>query len=109
MTSAKLLRYNGYIEAHHNGGTRMSSPFKPLADRVVMTREAAQEKTTSGIFLPENAKEKLAVFTVVAVGPDVKEVKAKDRVIYNGYASEVKHGNVDYIIVKEEEILATVA
>ena len=87
----------------------MSSPIKPLGDRVVMKREVAEEKTASGLYLPDNAKEKVAIFEVMAVGPDVKEVQVKDRVIYNGYSSEVRHNAVDYIIAKEEEILAKIA
>ena len=53
----------------------MSSPLTPLADRVVAVKEAAQTKTASGLFLPDNAKEKSQVAVVDAVGPDVKTLK----------------------------------
>ena len=86
----------------------MSTPIKPLGDRVVAVREQAAEKTTSGLYLPDNSKEKTAVFSVEAVGPDVKSVKKGDRILYNGYTSEFKFDEKDYLIIKEEDILATV-
>lgn len=86
----------------------MSTSIKPLADRVVAVREKAAEKTASGLYLPDNAKEKLAIFTVEAVGPDVKSVKKGDRILYNGYANEITFNNEEILIVKEEDILATI-
>jgi chaperonin GroES len=86
----------------------MSTSIKPLADRVVAVREKAAEKTASGLYLPDNAKEKVSIFTVQAVGPDVKTVKKGDRILYNGYANEITFNNEDILIVKEEDILATV-
>ena len=88
----------------------MTTPIKPLADRLVAVREAAQEKTASGLYLPDNAKEKPVLATVVALGPDVKTVKIGDRVIYKEYTTtELKVDGTDYLIVKEEDVLATVA
>lgn len=86
----------------------MSTSIKPLADRVVAVREKAAAKTAGGLYLPDNAKEKVAIFTVQAVGPDVKNVKKGDRILYNGYANEITFNNEDILIVKEEDILATV-
>jgi chaperonin GroES len=86
----------------------MSTSIKPLADRVVAVREKAAEKTASGLYLPDNAKEKVSIFTVQAVGPDVKTVQKGDRILYNGYANEITFNNEDILIVKEEDILATV-
>lgn len=86
----------------------MSTSIQPLADRVVAVREKAAEKTAGGLYLPDNAKEKLAIFTVQAIGPDVKNVKKGDRILYNGYANEITFNNEDILIVKEEDILATV-
>lgn len=87
----------------------MSSPIKPLADRVVAIREEAQEKTASGIYLPDAAKEKPTLAEVVAVGPDVKGVKKGDRIIHKDYTStEITVDNQEYLIVKEEDVLATV-
>ena len=81
--------------------------IKPLADRVVAKKEAASNKTASGLLLGE-AKEKSTVATVESVGPDVKNVKAGDRILYCEYsATEVKMDGTEYLIVKEEDILAT--
>ena len=81
--------------------------IKPLADRIVATKEAALEKTASGIYLGE-AKEKPSYATVQAIGKDVKNIKKGDRIIYREYsATEIKIENKDYLIIKEEDILAT--
>lgn len=86
----------------------MSTPIKPLADRVVATREEAQTKTASGLYLPDNAKEKPVVAKVEAVGPDVKAVKTGDRILYKEYSTtEIKIDQTEYLVVKEEDILAT--
>lgn len=86
----------------------MNTPIKPLGDRVVATREKAAERTASGLYIPEAAQEKTAIFTVEATGSDVKAVKVGDRILYNGYTSEFKYDGTDYLIIKEEDILATV-
>jgi chaperonin GroES len=87
----------------------MNAPIKPLADRVVAVREQAQTKTASGIFLPDNAKEKPVVATVVAVGPDVKSLSIGDKIVYKEYSTtELKINDTEYLIVKEEDVLATV-
>lgn len=87
----------------------MSVPIKPLADRVAMVREVAANQTTSGIYLPDNAKEKPVLAKVVAVGPDVKGVKTGDKVVYKEYSTtELKVDGTEYLLVKEEDILAKV-
>lgn len=87
----------------------MSTPIKPLADRVVAEREVAQTKTASGLFLPDNAKEKPVVAKICAVGPDVKSVKVGARILYKEYSTtEVSIDGKEFLIVKEEDILATV-
>lgn len=86
----------------------MSTPIKPLADRVVATREEAATKTASGLYLPTNAKEKPAYAVVQAVGPEVKAVKKGDRVVFKEYSTtELKVDNTEYLIIKEEDVLAT--
>lgn len=86
----------------------MSTPIKPLADRVVAVREVAQSKTASGLYLPDNAKEKPVVAKVEAVGPDVKGIKKGDKILYKEYSTtEIKIDGLEYLIVKEEDILAT--
>lgn len=87
----------------------MSVNIKPLADYVVVEQEQPETKTASGIYLPAGAQEKPKVAKVVAVGKAVKEVKVGDRVVYGGYSNtEVKHDGKDYILIKEENIYATV-
>jgi chaperonin GroES len=87
----------------------MSTNIQPLADYVVATAEEAESKTASGLYLPDNAKEKPKTAKVVAVGPDVKQVKVGDRIIYKSYSTtDVKVGSEEYMLVKEEDILATV-
>jgi len=86
----------------------MTSPIKPLGDRVVAIREEAQQMTASGLYLPDNAKEKPIFAKVVAVGPDAKAVKVGDKILYKDYAiTEVKVDTINYLIVREEDILAT--
>jgi chaperonin GroES len=81
--------------------------IKPLADRVVAKKEAETKTTASGILLGE-AKEKSNLAVIESVGPDVKEVKKGDRIIYRDYsATEIKIDNEEYLVIKEEDILAT--
>ncbi len=87
----------------------MNAPIKPLADRVVAVKEEAATKTASGLYLPDNAKEKPVLAKVVAVGPDVKSLKVGDKIVYKEYSTtELKIDSVEYLIVKEEDVLATV-
>ena len=89
----------------------------PLLDRVVIKQLEAEEKTKSGIILASSAQEKPQEAEVVAVGPggviDGKEVtmqvKPGDRVIYSKYAgNEVKLDEEEYVIVRQNDILAVV-
>ena len=91
--------------------------MKPLGDRVVIKNMEAEETTKGGIILTAAAKEKPLMAEVIAVGPggvvDGKEVvmnvKVGDQVIYSKYAgTEVKLDGVEYIIVKQSDILAIV-
>ena len=91
----------------------MSFGIKPLGARVVIKRLAAEEKTQSGIVLPGQAKEQPQMAEVVAVGPGTEEekmeLKAGDTVIFSKYAgTEVKYQGEEYIIMKQEDILAKV-
>lgn len=86
----------------------MSVPIKPLADRVVAVREVAPTKTASGIYLPDVSKEKPVLATVKAIGPEVKEINVGDKIVYKEYSTtELKIDGVEYLIVKEEDVLAT--
>lgn len=97
----------------------MTVKLQPLADYVVAVAEEAKTKTASGLYLPEKSTEKPKVAKVVAIGPgrvgDDNEripmtVKVGDRIIYKSFSpTEVKVEGEDYLLVKEEDILATVA
>jgi chaperonin GroES len=88
----------------------MSTLIAPLADRVVAVREEAKTQTASGIYLPDSSKEKPVMAQVKAIGADVKHVKVGDKIIYKEYSTtELKIDGTEYLIVKEEDILATVA
>ena len=92
--------------------------LKPLGDRIVVKQVEAQEKTKSGIVLPDTAKEKPQEAKVVAVGTGkllddgvVKalEVKSGDRILYGKYSgTEVRVEGEDYLILREEDVLAVV-
>jgi len=87
--------------------------IKPLADRVLIEPAAAETKTSSGLYIPDTAKEKPQKGIVVAVGSGTKEnpmtVKAGDHVLYGKYAgTELQHDGKDFLIMKESDILAIV-
>ena len=87
--------------------------IKPLADRVLVEPAAAETKTSSGIIIPDSAKEKHQKGTVVAVGSGTKDnpitVTIGDSVLYGKYAgTELQHEGKDYLIMKESDILAIV-
>ena len=87
----------------------MSVKVQPLSDYVVAQAEEAQTKTAAGLYLPEKSAEKPKVAKVVAVGKEVKQLKVGDRILYKSYSpTEVKVEGEDYILVKEEDVLATV-
>ena len=87
----------------------MAVKFKPLADRLLIEPVAAEEKTSSGIIIPDTAKEKPLTGKVIAVGPGKKDesmsVKKGDTVLYGQYSgTEIKIENGDYLIMKESDI-----
>lgn len=87
--------------------------IKPLADRVVIEPSPAEEKTASGIIIPDTAKEKPQKGTVMAVGNGLKDipmtVKVGDTVIYGKYAgTEVTFDGNIYLIMKESDIYAII-
>lgn len=84
-------------------------PIKPLGERVIATREESATKTATGLYLPTGAKEKSQIAIVKAVGSDVKNIKTGDRIIVREYSTtDVKVDKVEYMIVKEEDVLAIV-
>ena len=87
--------------------------IKPLADRVLIEPAAAETKTSSGIIIPDTAKEKPQKGAVVAVGSGTKDnpitVSVGDLVLYGKYAgTELQHEGKDFLIMKESDILAIV-
>lgn len=83
--------------------------LQPLADRLVAKPLEAQEKTSSGFYVPDSAKEKPQVGEVIAVGKDVKEIKVGDQVVYEQFKVEtIKVDGQETLIMKEENVLAVV-
>ena len=87
--------------------------IKPLADRVLIQPMQAEEKTASGIIIPDTAKEKPQKGTVIAVGPGTKDekmdLKAGDSVLYGKYSgTEIEIDNTDYLIMRQSDILAII-
>jgi chaperonin GroES len=93
--------------------------LKPLGDRVIIKVLEKEEKTSSGIVLPDKAKEKPQEGEVVAVGPgkilddgskSQMDVKAGDKVVFSKYAgTEIKIDNEEYLIVRQDDILGIFA
>ena len=96
----------------------MSKTIRPLNDRVLLKRIEAEQKTAGGILIPDNAKEKPAEGKVIAVGSgkvlengtrQVLGVSAGDKVLFGKWSgSEVKMNGEDYLLLKEDEILAII-
>ncbi|XPV75454.1 MAG: co-chaperone GroES [Desulfovibrio sp.] len=92
--------------------------LKPLGDRVLVKRLDVEEKTTSGIYIPDSAKEKPMQAVVVAAGPGAKDekgevtpltVKEGDVVLFAKYAgNEIAINGGDHLIMREDDILAIV-
>ena len=97
----------------------MEVTFQPLGDRVVIKPLEEEEVTKGGLVLPDTAREKPQKGEVVAVGPgrlgdDGKrldmEVKVKDKIVYSKYAgTELKEDDVEYLILRESDILAKIS
>jgi chaperonin GroES len=92
--------------------------FRPLHDRVVVTRIEAQKKTAGGIIIPDTAKEKPTEGEVIAVGPGGRDESGKlvpidlkkgDRVLFGKWSgTEVKIDGVEYLIMKESDIMGVI-
>jgi chaperonin GroES len=92
--------------------------FRPLHDRVVVTRIDADNKTPGGIIIPDTAKEKPTEGEVIAVGPGGRDesgklipidIKSGDRVLFGKWSgTEVKIDGVDYLIMKESDIMGVI-
>jgi len=92
--------------------------LQPLADRVVVEREESEDRTAGGIVLPDTAKDKPSRGTVLSVGSGrilddgsraPMQVKKGDRVLFSSYAPEtIKVGEDEYLLMREEDILAVI-
>ena len=87
--------------------------LRPLHDNVLVKRTEEEETSTGGIILSGSAKEKPSQGEVVAVGPGTKEnpvtLKVGDNVLYGKYSgTELQHEGGDYLIMKENDILAII-
>jgi chaperonin GroES len=99
------------------GGQKMN--LKPLDDRIVVKPNAAEERTASGLVIPDTAKEKPQQGTVLAVGPGrwsddegqhfALDIKVGDTVLYSKYGgTEITHGGDDLLILSSRDVLAIV-
>ena len=94
----------------------MSIKLTPLEDKIIVKQAEAQTQTASGLYIPDNAKEKPQQGEVLAVGPGRRDdkgeripmdVKVGDKVLYSKYGgTEVHYGGEDYLIVSSRDILA---
>ena len=80
--------------------------IRPLGDRILVKRIKEEDKTKGGIIIPDTAKEKPQSGKVEAVGDDVKSLKVGDKILFDRYSgSKINIDNVEYLIVKEEDVL----
>lgn len=91
----------------------MALKIQPLSDRVMVEPQKAETKTSSGIYIPDSAKEKPQQGKIVAVGKGKKDhkmtVKVGDLVLYGKYSgTELKFDGKDYLIMREDDILAII-
>ncbi len=84
--------------------------IKPLGERVLLKQLEGEEKTAGGLYIPDNAKEKPQQAEVIAIGEEVKEIAAGDKVLYGKYAgTEISHEGETFLIMKSEDVLAVIS
>ncbi len=98
--------------------SKSSAKLQPLGDRIVVEREASQDKTAGGIFLPESAKDKPVRGTVISVGNgrilrdgtrSPLQLKPGDQVLFTTYGpDEIKIGEAEFLLMREDDVLAVV-
>ena len=84
---------------------------KPIGDRVLLSVQQGEEKTSSGLFIPQTAQEKTQTGTIVAVGDDKDVIKVKkgDKVMYDKYAgTSVEIDGKDHLIIKMQDVIAII-
>ncbi len=83
--------------------------IRPLGERVLVKAEQAEEKTASGLFIPQTSQEKTQFATVVAVGDDVKTVKKGEKILHDKYSgTSLKMDGDDYLILDIKDVLAVI-
>jgi chaperonin GroES len=117
-TATEVKRVHGSKSTKRAVATPITKKLRPLGDRVVVQPSAREEKTKSGIVIPDTAKEKPQEGTIIAAGPgrvlddgrrESMDVKAGDKVLYARYAgTEFKIEAEDLLIVSQKDILAIV-
>lgn len=118
LTNLLTINFYIFLRRKNNILRRLFSLLKPLGDRVVIELVETEEKTASGIVLPDSAKEKPQEGKIVAVGTGrvlengervALEVKEGDTVIFSKYAgTEVKYEGSEYLVLRESDILAVI-
>ena len=98
--------------------TKSSIQLQPLGDRIVVEREATEDLTAGGIYLPENAKDKPQRGTVISIGNGKLladgsraplQVKIGDKVIFTSYGpDEIKIGTDEFLLMREDDVLAVI-
>lgn len=83
--------------------------IKPLGERVLVKMEQLQEKTASGIIIPQTAQEKTQIANVVAVGEEVKNINVGDKILHDKYSgTSVKMDGCEYLILNIKDVLAII-
>lgn len=82
---------------------------KPLGERVLVKTEKAEEKTASGLFIPQTSQEKTQFAQIVAVGSEVKNINIGEKILHDKYAgTAIKIDNEDYLILEQKDVLAVI-
>jgi chaperonin GroES len=92
------------MSASKGGSMAKSQAIVAIGDKVVAKKVESTNKTSSGFYLPDSAKEDIKFAEVVSVGKDVKEVKKGDKIFYSSYGSPVKIEGVEYVYMQEKEV-----
>jgi len=80
--------------------------LKPLGDRLLVEYHEPESRTAGGIYIPDSAKERPQEGVVLAVGKDVEEVKAGDRIVFGKYSPDkIVMDGVEYAVIKEEDVM----
>src|SRR6476660_1861003 len=118
MTRWLFTRRMRHSPCRRGNSAATSCSFRPLHDRVVVTRIDAEDKTAGGIIIPDTAKEKPSEGEVISVGPGGRdeagkiipiELKVGDRVLFGKWSgTEVKIDGVEYLIMKESDIMGVI-